>query len=360
MAKHKAAPSNRARAFAIAGTTLLSICGVLCISIAALLWYFQYNRNDALDTLTDMELGISQHELSDEVTNIALFGIDTRHLNSFSGRSDSMMILTIDHRHHSIKLTSVLRDTLVPIENHGVQKINAAYAYGGPQLAIKTLNLAFNLNIRDYATVNFAGMADIIDAMGGVEVNLTEAERHAANLHMKGLAVSSGITYTPIEKAGLQTLDGTQAVSFARLRKVQTIDGVNDDYGRTDRQRYILEQLLNKALSLEAVKYPTVVKKLLPYMETSLSYGDILEMSSILTEDIAFSQARVPHDYSMNIPYKDYPESVGSVKYYNFDYAAAMVHAFIYDNVHPNDFAAQNPPDRTPWYTNWMNGNWTL
>ncbi len=359
MAKHKSAYSRRARRWAICGTALLSVLGVLCIGISALLWYFQYNRNGALDSLTDAQLGISE-ELSDDVTNIALFGIDTRNLSSFSGRSDSIIILTLDRKNGALKLTSVLRDTLVPIEGHGVQKINAAYAYGGPELAIKTLNLAFNLDIRDYATVNFAGMADIIDAMGGVQVDVSEAERQTANYHMKGLSVASGVTYQPIKTAGLQVLNGVQAVSFARLRTVQTSDGVQDDYGRTDRQRYILEQLLNKALSLEVVKLPSVAKKLLPYVETSLSYGEILELSTVLVKDINFSQARIPHDYSMNIAVKDYPESVGSVKYYNFDYATKMVHAFIYQNITPTDFAAANPPDRTPWYTDWVNGNWQL
>lgn len=363
MVKNKPACSPRARRWGICGTALLSVLGVLCISVSALLWYFQYNRSDVLDSLTDEQLGISEEisdELSKDVTNIALFGIDTRNLSSFKGRSDSIIILTLDHKTGSVKLTSILRDTLVPVEGRGVQKINAAYAYGGPQLAIKTLNLAFNLNIRDYATVNFAGMADIIDAIGGVQVTLTEAERQSVNASVNAMKITSGAAYEPIEATGKQLLNGAQAVAFARIRKTKTSDGVRDDYGRTDRQRYVLEQLFNKALTLDMAKYPSFIKQLLPHMETSLSYSEILEMSTILAKKPSFAEARIPYDYSMYIPVKDYPSSVGSVKYYSFDYAADMVHAFIYDGIAPVDYAVTHPNDTTPWYTDWVNGKWHL
>jgi hypothetical protein len=95
-------------------------------------------------------------------------------------------------------------------------------------------------------------------------------------------------------------------------------------------------------------------------METSLSYGDILELSAVLTGDVSFSQARIPQGYGMDIHVQDYPSSLGAVKYYSLDYAADMLHAFVYDNVHPDDFFAQNEPDLTPWYTDWLNGNWTV
>lgn len=356
------AKKQRTRAFAIFGTVFLSIIGVFSMCISVLLFSFPINRNAALDGLTNEQLGISgaSDEKAGDIINIALFGIDTRNLNTFSGRSDSMMILTIDAEHHSLKITSILRDTLVPLEGYGVQKLNAAYAYGGPELAIKTLNMAFDLNIRDYATVNFAGMADIIDAMGGIEVDISEAERVEANKHIRWLAITSGTPSDTIKTAGLQTLNGTQAVSFARLRKVITANGVRDDYGRTDRQRYVMEQLLNKALSMGKSKYPSVIKVLLPHMETSLSYSEILELSSVLTADVSFAQARIPQGYDMDIPTKDYPSSVGSVKYYNLDYAAAMLHAFIYENIHPDEYIVEFPPDLTPWYTDWALGNWTM
>ena len=364
--KKKTAPSHAKKTTAKKNTpkkpllifaiSLLSVLGVVCICISTVLFIFKYNRNTELDTLTDEQLGVNE-TLDNEVTNIALFGIDTRNLSSFRGNSDSIMILSIDRTHGSIKITSVLRDSLVPIEGHAANKINAAYAWGGPELAIKTLNQNFNLNIRDYATVNFLGMADIIDAVGGVEVNITEPERLHINANMLALHQSSGTPYIPVERAGLQTLNGTQAVSFARLRKVNTIDGGRDDYGRTDRQRYVLEQLFNKALSMSKTKYPALIKSLLPYMETSLSYSDIFSLAGILTNDVQFKQARIPQGYAMQISTRDFPTSLGSVVYYDLGYATDMLHGFVYDDVHPDDYIKIHPPVTTPWYTQWKAKN---
>ncbi len=346
------------KGFIIFSIVFLSVLGLLFTAVSGALWYFQYDRNDALDALSDAELGVDS-SLSDDVTNIALFGIDTRNVISGTrGNSDSIMILSIDKAHNTIKITSVMRDMLTPIEGRGANKINAAYAYGGPELAIKTLNQIFNLNIRDYATVNFAGMADIIDAMGGIEVNITEAERQNANEHIRWLSVTSGTPNTQIKKAGKQTLSGVQAVAFARIRYVSTSSGVRDDYGRTDRQRYVMEQLFNKAMSMGKSKYPSVIKALLPHMETSLTYADILSMSGILTGDISFKQARIPQGYAMQISNRDFPTSLGAALYINLDYAAEMLHGFIYDDIHPDDYIKQYPADTTPWYSAWKAGNW--
>lgn len=358
----KQATKKRAKnkGFIIFSIVFLSIFGLLLAGVGGVLWYFQYDRNDALDALTDTELGVNS-SLSNDVTNIALFGIDTRNVISGTrGNSDSIMILSIDKTHNTIKITSVMRDMLTPIEGHAANKVNAAYAYGGPELAIKTLNQVFNLNIRDYATVNFAGMADIIDAMGGIEVDITEAERQDANKHIRWLSVTSGTPNVQIQRAGLQTLSGTQAVAFARIRYVSTSSGVRDDYGRTDRQRYVMEQLFNKALSMGKSKYPSVIKALLPHMETSLTYADILGMSGILTGDISFKQARIPQGYAMQVPKAqyDFPSYLGAALYINLDYAAEMLHGFIYDDIHPDDYIKQYPADTTPWYSAWKAGNW--
>ncbi len=343
---------SRRRGWAIFGTVFFSIVGVLLFTVSGVLWMFQYNRNSSLDSLSDAQLGVNA-ELDEDIINIALFGIDSRNLSSFKGLSDSIMILSVDKVHNSIKITSVLRDSVVPIEGRGVNKINAAYSYGGPELAIKTLNENFGLNIRDYATVNFRGMADIIDAVGGIEVDISEAERNHANHHITWLAASSGISKDLIKKAGPQTLNGNQAVAFARLRKVSSSRGVSNDFGRTDRQRYVMEQLFNKALSMGVSKYPGLIRAMLPHMETSLSYGDIIKLASVLTGDIQFQQARIPTGYNMTIANRDTPSYLGSVVYYRLDYASDLLHAFIYDDIPTDDYVKQNPPNTTPWYTEW-------
>ena len=115
-----------------------------------------------------------------KITNIALFGLDARE-NEDVGRSDALMILTIDQRHGKLKITSILRDSEVNIDGYGSDKITHAYAYGGPELAIKTLNQNYNLDIEDYVTVNFIQMAEIVDAFGGVEINVTDDEMTEIN-----------------------------------------------------------------------------------------------------------------------------------------------------------------------------------
>ena len=119
-----------------------------------------------------------------------------------------------------------------------------------------------------------------------------------------------------------------------------------------------MEQLFNKALSMGKSKYPSVIKALLPHMETSLTYADILSMSGILTGDISFKQARIPQGYAMQISNRDFPTYLGAALYINLDYAAEMLHGFIYDDIHPDDYIKQYPADTTPWYSAWKAGNW--
>ena len=138
----------------------------------------QYNQTKI--SQDDEDLGIVKMDVPEGITSIALFGIDARN-DSFRGLSDSIMIVTVDAVHNDIKLVSILRDSLVRIDGYGYQKINAAYSFGGPELAIKTLNQTFNLNIRNYATVDFVSMADIIDMVGGIEDVKAKAQRLAAD-----------------------------------------------------------------------------------------------------------------------------------------------------------------------------------
>ena len=327
---------------------LLSVFGVLLVGVGTLLWQFRY-QYVPLDHFTDSDLGIdsSNASLNKEITNIALFGIDTRNRNSLSGNSDSIMIISIDQIHNKVKITSIMRDTLVYSDKYGYCKINSLYPKG-VDASLRTLNQLFNMNIRHYATVNFAGMAEIIDVMGGIEVDVTEAERNDANVHIKYTSKDMGTPCDYIKKAGLQTLNGIQAVCYARIRHVSTSDGVRDDFGRTDRQRYVMEQLFNKVMTMEKSKYPALIKTLLPYMETSLGYSDIISLAGILAGDVKFEQTRIPmHEYLIS---GDYRQATGSsTVYYNFGYASKILHAFIYDDILPEAYIEANGVDKTDW-----------
>lgn len=227
------------------------------------------------------------------IVNIALYGVDQRD-NQTQVHSDAIIILTIDKSRNKIKMSSIMRDTAVDIEGYGKAKLTDAYFKGGPQLSVKTINQNFGLDITEYATVNFSQMAEIIDAVGGIELELTEAERLAANVSIKEQSVIAGLPEDYIQQAGLQHLNGAQAVAFARIRKVKTSEGSADDFGRTDRQREVLSKLFYKALDTNPIKYPEIARKLLPMIHTSLDIGEILDLAGILLRDVSLEQERFP------------------------------------------------------------------
>lgn len=237
-------------------------------------------------------LGIQDSSIIDNVLNIALFGVDQREAGE-RGRSDSIMIASIDKKHSKIKLVSIMRDSYVDIEGHGKDKLNHAYAFGGPQLAIKTLNQNYNLAIKDYAAVNFADLAHIIDAIGGIEMDIQSYELTEVNKYINDVSLVTGLPATPLEKTGKQMLSGVQAVAYSRIRYVG-----NGDYERTDRQRKVLEAILTQISDLGATQYPTLVKKLLPYVETSLNATDILKIgASVFTSGIrTLDELRLPSE----------------------------------------------------------------
>lgn len=341
-----------------------SLVLVLAVTIGVVRVMFDYNYNGI--TSNPEDLGF-ETVINEKIVNVALFGIDTRDPNSFSGLSDSIMIMSLNTETKKVKLMSVMRDTLVPISYNGkttYNKINSAYSKGGPELAIKTLNTIFKLDISEYATVNFYGMSDIIDAVGGIDVELSKGELDVygyengqkVNWGLNGciaeICANKGIDATPyyVTEAGVKHLNGIQAVGYARIRHAANIDGVNDDYGRTDRQRYVMEQLFNKAITLGKSQYIKLAKSLIPCAETSLSYTEILSLAfNILLQSPSFEQTRIP-DFSYQMASKSI-KGVGSCVYYDLDYASKLIHAFIYDDIKPEDYIEANGVEKNDWYT---------
>lgn len=213
---------------------------------------------------------------SDSVINIALFGIDAE--EGGVGRSDSIIIATIDTTHKKLKLTSIMRDSYVTIEGHGDDKINHAYAFGGPQLAIKTLNENFDLNIDDFVAVNFTTLPKIIDMLGGVTIDITSEEVS----HIPG-----------IDTAGKYTLTGEQALAYSRIRYAS-----GGDYVRTDRQRTVLSKVFEKILSINFTQYPSLLSEILPMVQTNLDYSEILNLGNeVLKMGVTtLEQERFPRD----------------------------------------------------------------
>ncbi len=339
---------KRYKALIISGISLLL---VICIALPFVYPFFQINHE---------ELDIEIPPINEDIINVALFGIDTRDTNSFEGNSDSIMILSLNTVTKKVKIISIMRDTLVPIKHNGetiYTKINSAYSRGGAKLAVETINNIFGLDISRHATVNFFGMIDIIDAVGGIDVELTEAEVQPKSQYRFGLngciaeicaktgaRAKTNYIFTP----GKHHLNGIQAVAYSRIRKVSNVWGTTDDYGRTDRQRYVMEQLFNKATKLEKTKYYGLAKSLIPCSKTSLGLDEIVSLAfNVLLDSPTFEQMRVPmHEYIMPSP----NTPAGSVVYFDLDYAAKLVHAFIYNDIKPEDYIATNGVEKNDWY----------
>ena len=299
-----------------AAVVLLFVTGIMCIGASIIL--SNINRGDT--ELDEENLAINE-ELSDNVTNIAVFGVDSRD-DEVSGRSDAIMIVSVDAKHGKIKAVSLMRDSLVTIPGYGKKKINSAYALGGEELAIKTINYNFDMNITDYVSLNFNQLAGIVDALGGVEVEITEAERNNANKYIKEMANEAGEKADLIKESGTVTLYGYQAVAYSRIRYVG-----NADFQRTQRQREVMKKLMDKALNTSPVFYPTIIGKLLPMVETSLSNEEILKIAGtvIFSGRPEFEEGRFPIDgtYRTNSSY---------AMVYDLDVAAEKLHSFIYDD----------------------------
>lgn len=295
---------------------ILFLLGVLFIFVSSAL--SRIDRGDG--SFDDGDLGVYDG-LSGGIKNIAVFGVDSRE-GDVSGRSDAMMILSVDMKHHKIKAVSLMRDSLVSIEGYGKRKINSAYAIGGVELAIKTINQNFNMNITDYVSVNFTQLAGVVDALGGVEVEITEAERRNANKYIKEMADLEGIKADLIEESGNVTLHGYQAVAYTRIRYVG-----NADFQRTERQREVMGKLMDKALDASFIQYPSIINELLPMVETSLSNSEILRIAfrMLVFGKPTFEQGRFPIDgtYTTNENY--------AMKY-DMEKAADKLYSFIYDD----------------------------
>ena len=210
------------------------------------------------------------------ITNVLLVGVDGIDFDEKYQRSDSMIIATLDSNKEKVKLTSLYRDTLVYIPGYGEEKMNLAFSLGGPELVMETIKYNFDVNIEKYIMINFAGFESIIDQIGGVEIDVKEYQLHELNKYI-GQATGGGDC--PVEKAGLQILNGKQALSYARIRK-----GVGDDYERTERQREVLFKVVEKLQKTDVIKYFSIANKMLDYLRTNIGIMDGLNMAYTISK----------------------------------------------------------------------------
>ncbi|WP_270550407.1 LCP family protein [Clostridium perfringens] len=309
----------------------LSIIGLLIVSLVGgvatygLTMLGKINKVD----LNENNLGIDKaidEKLSkyDGIANIALFGIDATDGNV--GRSDAIMIATVDKIHNKLKLTSIMRDSYVDIQGHGKDKINHAYAFGGHELALKTLNENFNLNLKDFATVNFSSLPKIIDSIGGIDLDIRNDELQYINNYIGDLNTLNKTNVSNITSTGTQHVNGTQALAYCRIRYTAGGDGE-----RTERQRIVLSKLFDKFSKISPTKYPSILNELMPMITTSLSSSDILGLAKTVASisESGLEQERFPKDnYSKG-------EMIHGVYYLTFDKDATVkqIHDYIFEDI---------------------------
>lgn len=302
---------------------------VLVILIPACAFGYLYTKlNKMHDDNVDNEI-LSNTDYKEEngVTNILLAGTDGRTLNEQS-RSDAMMILTIDEKNKSLKLTSLARDTYVDIPGHGMEKLTHAYAYGGINLLIETVEKNFELDIQDYAVVNFFSFMDIVDTLGGVTIDVKPGEIKEMNKFMdecyKWSGRTDGVQY--IKSSGYQKLNGYQALCYGRIRH-------NDSALERDRrQRELIQSIMDGIKNLPVAKYPSLIDSILPYVKTNMRPTQIIKLGTTVLGfgNLSLTQLEFPIEkYSTGgIVGRD-----GWVLQYDKNKCLPILHDFIFNNI---------------------------
>ena len=263
---------------------IASAAAVLFLAVAVFAVYEYFKMMSIADSINyvpgtlsfdKVNVLVSQSEIdsfashSDEVKNILLCGSD---IDKYGvSRTDSMIILTLDHKHQKIKMTSLMRDMYLKIPGYQKTKLNAAYTYGGCNLLLKTIYSNFGMKIDRYVCVDYTAFATVVDNLGGVEIEIEEMELEQFNKYV------SGGKKNKITKAGTYNLNGKQALSYCRIRKVGT------DTARTARQRKVLKEIMKKCRSLSPFEAQQILAVVAPNITTNMSRS---EMTDLLLEGL--------------------------------------------------------------------------
>ena len=260
---------------------------VILIGIVSGIIYFYINNK--LNKINKVDVDLNNITINEEVKekltgyrNIALFGIDTRSDDyGLGNRSDCIIIASINNDTKEVKLTSVYRDSYLEIPNRGLDKVTHAYSFGGAELALSTLNSNLDLNMTEFITVNFDAVAEIVNSLGGVEIDITPEEVGYFKSYTYATAQSTGIASSVITEPGKHNLNGVQAVAYSRIR--YTAGG---DYKRTERMRTVLTAIVEKAKTKNISELNKLMDTLLPRIYTNIDKSEIL---SLLPEAMSYS-----------------------------------------------------------------------
>ena len=233
--------------------------------------------NDEVVENSVNELTEETLEAMEEYTNIALFGLDTRQAGSLGkgNRSDTIMIASINNKTKDVKIVSLYRDSYLNLANDKYRKCNEAYSVGGPEQAVAMLNMNLDLNIDQYMSVDFLAVSEVVDLLGGIEIDVDEYEIKHLNNYTVETSKVTGKSTNKLKSTGLQTLDGVQATSYCRIRYT-----AGDDFKRTERQREVLETIAKKAKTMSASQLDSIIKAVFPMCATNMSVDQLLAIAA--------------------------------------------------------------------------------
>lgn len=252
------------------------------ILLVLLVVLYVLNRTERFSKViyNDKVVENSVNDLSEETlesmeryTNIALFGLDTRQAGSLGkgNRSDTIMVASIDNETKDVKIISVYRDSYLNLANDKYRKCNEAYSVGGPEQAVAMLNMNLDLKIDHYMSVDFLAVSEVVDLLGGIEIDVDEYEIEHLNNYTVETSKVTGKSTTKLKSTGLQNLDGVQATSYCRIRYTK-----GDDFKRTERQREVLETIIKKAKTMNVATLDEIVKAVFPMCATNMTVDQLL------------------------------------------------------------------------------------
>lgn len=282
---------------------------ILLILIAGVFIYAKLGKMNftSLDfSKIGVNSGVSNNKVMKGYTTIGLVGLDNRSTKLKSGNSDTMIIASINNDTKKVKLVSVYRDTYLRIgedsEGNGqYSKANAAYAKGGAEQFLNMLNTNLDLNVTDFVSVDFQAVAEAVELLGGIDVELKEEEVVHLNNYCVETSKVTGMDYTPLKKtAGVHHLNGVQTVAYARIRYT-----AGNDFRRAARQREVIYKIVEKAKNADVATLSKILDRVFPNIYTSFSKAEILQMGmSMLSYDIE-DQTGFPFDHLYGQRVKD-------------------------------------------------------
>ena len=310
---------------------MIFVFEILLLAVLLIAAYFvaMVNKID-FENMNESEAGINEDLNQDTLltlegyTNIALFGLDNRSSNRYdTGNSDVIMIASINNKTKEVKLVSVYRDTYLSVGDGKYRKANAAYGNGGAKQAVQMLNSNLDLDIKDYVCVDWAAMVEVIDALGGLDLEITQGEMQQINKYKWEVDKATGLTTPNVTQFGKVHLDGTQATTYARIRKLQ-----GDDFKRASRQRIVLQAILEKAKQADIGTLTSICNSVVDDISTTLTISQILS----LAKDVKSYKIASTTGFPFDLTTKDMPVTGDTVIPADLASNVTQLHKYMFDD----------------------------